>query len=60
MPASVTMNDGMPTFVMIRPCRIPIDRPAASAMTSVGPAAKTLWLSGKVSRATITPATPLT
>jgi len=59
-PASVTTNDGMPILVMISPCRTPIAAPAPSATTSAGPAANTLWLSGKVSRATITPATPLT
>ena len=59
-PASVTTKEGTPSFVMITPCSRPMPTPAARASTSAGPAANTLWLSGKVSNATVTPATPLT
>ena len=59
-PARVTTNDGIPTLVMIRPCSVPIARPTPSAMTSVGPAANTLLLSGKVKSAVVTPETALT
>ena len=59
-PANVTTKEGTPSFVMITPCSRPMPMPAASATTSAAGQPNTLWLSGKVSRATSTPATPLT
>ena len=56
-PASVTTNDGTPTLVMIRPCIVPIARPAPSAIaiaTNVGSSLP----SGVSSSATSTPPTP--
>ena len=58
-PASVTTNDGTPTFANTTPCSVPIARPDSSARaiaTIVG-----LWFaSGVSSSAVMTPATPET
>jgi hypothetical protein len=56
-PASVTTNDGTPILVMIRPCSVPIPRPAASTITIVSHVGSSLP-SGVSSSAVSTPPTP--
>ena len=58
-PASVTTKDGIPIFVMSRPCSVPIAAPAATAMMIAGTAPIALPSSSS-SSAVMTPATPLT
>ncbi len=58
-PASVTTNDGMPTFVMITPCSVPMTTPEPSA-AAIATAVGTCEPSGSSSSAVSTPATPLT
>ena len=58
-PASVTTNDGTPTFVMISPCRVPIAIPASSTITSTSHVGITLP-SGVSRIAVSTPPTPET
>ena len=58
-PASVTTNDGMPTFVMITPCSVPMMTPEPSA-ARIATAVGTVEPSGSSSSAVSTPATPET
>ncbi len=56
-PASVTTNDGTPTLVMIRPCSVPIARPARSTIASTTKVGSSLP-SGVSRIAVSTPPTP--
>ncbi len=56
-PASVTTNDGMPTFANRMPCQVPMAAPAASAAT-IATTVGTSLPSGIRRIVTITPATP--
>ena len=58
-PASVTTNEGMPIFVMISPCSVPIATPEPSAR-AIARAVGTVEPSGSSSSAVSTPATPET
>ena len=58
-PASVTTNDGMPTFVMITPCRVPMRTPEPTTARIAMPGA-TVLPSGSSSSAQMTPPTPET
>ena len=58
-PASVTTNDGTPILVMIRPCSVPIARPAPSTIANTTATGSSLP-SGVSRIAVITPPTPET